>query len=349
MGLLNDSQSRKKNYPFVDFIRFFSIMGIVWAHSDIFPEKLILIEHFRDHAFAYIAFKQVFKFSVISFFIISGFLMGEQLKSLPPLVYFMNRVRSILGPYLIALTIFMLLVAIFVRPFGDPTILDNLNNFFYLIFSTPYWYIPVYFLTFIFLLPFHKYFNKIWFGGILLLITAYYTYTTVHLGKNHTTSPFGFVFYVWFGTFIYNYDLIKKIRQIKWPLLIGLIVISFLLACYQSYALVLKHSPFFSNNLRVFNQVYGVLVFCFLIKICPENPSYWRLKPRQETFGIYLYHIYPFTFLFKPLVEWTYQEGWYPVDNFVLVMLIFVVQFVIGYLSTTFFVKWIRHSKIPIL
>lgn len=59
----------KNNYPFVDYIRFFSLVGIVFTHTDVYPQKWDFVAHFHEPVYivSYIALKQITKFSTIFF------------------------------------------------------------------------------------------------------------------------------------------------------------------------------------------------------------------------------------------------------------------------------------------
>lgn len=164
----------------------------------------------------------------------------------------------------------------------NTSIASDLSTIAYILFYSPYWYVPVYFITLIVILIFNRYMNKIWFGAILMLITAFYTFSFRSQIKDHTTAFFAFVFYVWLGMFINEKNLIEKIRKWRVDVLIILIVIALILASFQSYLLLVNHDLFYFNNLRFFNQVYGVLFFCLLIRICPQNPTFLSLIPGRK-------------------------------------------------------------------
>jgi peptidoglycan/LPS O-acetylase OafA/YrhL len=73
--------NKKYIYPFVDLIRFISMLGIVWAHTDAFPLQVNSFEFLKNIGDVeyFIVFKQIFKFSVVCFFMISGFLLGDNI------------------------------------------------------------------------------------------------------------------------------------------------------------------------------------------------------------------------------------------------------------------------------
>jgi hypothetical protein len=347
------STPQKRIYPFVDYIRFVSMAGIVWAHTDIFPGSSGFLSIFSEpqQFLSYIAFKQFFKFSVISFFMISGYLLADQLRIISPMTFLKRRLGVIVTPYVIAFTLFLILLTVqgeFIIPI-NASVFTAGKLVLYKIFYSPYWFIPVYFFTLITILIFHRYVYKIWFGALLLLVTSYYTFSEVSQSKDHTTAFLGFVFYVWLGMIVNEYKIVDRIKKWNLSFLIALVAIAFMLACYQSYILFLSKTIFYFNNLRFFNQVYGILFFCLLVRICPEKPNFGILNPRKETYGIYLYHYFTVLFVLRPLIEWLNRKGWYYADNFLSLLFMFFCQFLFCYVITTAFVKLLNHYKIPVL
>lgn len=331
-----------KPYPFIDFIRFISMIGIVWSHTDVFPSSLNIIKfsNTQTHILTYVAFKQLSKFSVISFFMISGFLLAGKLEERSEWTFLKKRLESIAVPYLVALSVYIGLLFItrlaFVHNYYK---LSVLKEMFYAVFYSPYWYVPVYFMSLITILIFNRVSSGIWFGLVCLSVTCLYTFSENFQTKAHNTAFFAFVFYIWLGMFISKNGLADRIRKISIPLLTAIILVSFLLACLQSYELILKNDLFYTNNLRLYNQIYGIAFFLFLVRICPARPSYGMLNPRRETFGIDLYHTFVVVFLLRPIVEWMYDKGIYPQNNFALTLIIFIIQFLACYSITTLFVR----------
>jgi len=347
------NSSYKRIYPFVDYIRFISMIGIIYAHTDVFPARMNLLVYLDEPVsiFTFVGLKQITHFSVICFFIVSGFLMTDQLKKISKVTFLIQRLRTILIPYLISLFIFLLIL--FLR--GNFKELTNshsnqrFNDIIYFVFYSPFWFIPTLFINIIIILLFYKYINTVWFGMILLSITAFYTFGDSFKLKSHSTAFFGFAFYSWLGVYINENGLVDKIKKIKLSILILGLIAAFILASIQSYWLFIKGNIFFSNNLRFFNQVYSILFFCFLVKICPEKPSFGIFKPRQETFGLYLYHFFFVIFLIQPIIEWIVIKGWYPFNSFPLIMAICMLNLIVCYTFSTAFVKLLRFWKVPVL
>lgn len=282
---------------------------------------------------------------------ISGYLMADSLKINSRIVLFKNRLRSILRPFLFAFTIFTILLLMkgdFKDVLGNYS-RSSFKSLFYFMFYSPFWFIPAYLFIVFILLICLRYVNTIFFGFILLSITAYYTLSTEYRFSSHTIEVPAFIFYVWLGIFINRYKLVDKIIRFNIFLLFAGLLTAYLLSCYQSYYLFEKKYVYFLSSLRFFNQVYGLLFFCFFVRICPQKPVFGIFKPRYETYGGYLYHFFIVVFVLKPFIEYIGTKGWFPDKNIFLVLCTFVLEFIICYAITTMLVKFIRYLKIPVL
>lgn len=343
-------------FPFVDLIRFVSMMGIVFAHTDALPDGIEPFTFFKnsDDIGAYIVFKQTFKFSVVCFFMISGFLLGDKIRNVSATVYFKRRVRSTLRPFLIAFTIFIILLLI--RDYLNSTnTIDLLNpkSIYYIIFYTPYWYLPTYFIGLFTILLFSKYIKSVWLGAALLVVTVLYTFPGLYNSSfgSHSTSVFAFVFYMWLGVYIRFKNYAQKIKLIPFSALLIAICLTFVLASYQSYNLLQENNQYFFNNLRIFNQLYGISVFLFLVRISPPEPNFYGLNPRKETYGIYLYHFPVIIFLFPvftSLTEAISGQNFYSY-NIYLTLLYSFIKFLVCYIVTILIVKALVKLKIQVL
>lgn len=343
----------RKNYPFVDYIRFFSLAGIVFIHTDVYPQKWDFAAQFHKPVdiLSYIALKQLAKFSTICFFMISGYLIADNLKINSPITLIKNRLRSILRPFLLAFAIFLILLLIngvFKNALGKYS-KNSFREVLYFMFYSPFWFIPAYLFILSIILIGLKYINTIFFGVILLSITAFYTFSASYMFKSHTTEIPAFIFYVWLGIIVNQYKLVNKILKFNIFILLAALLIAYVLSCYQSYNLFEKKYIYYLGSLHFFNQMYSLLVFCFLVRICPQKPLFWIFKPRYETYGIYLYHFFFVVFALKPFVEYLNIKGWFPSEHKFLVLCLFVLEFIFCYIITTMFVKLIRYLKIPVL
>ncbi len=324
------------------------MLGIVWAHTDAFPigaEPLTFLKNL-NHPEYFIAFKQIFKFSVICFFMISGFLLGDNMDHTRPVSYFKRRVSKTLRSYLLSFFVFMILLLCFNYIINHQVIsIVHFPRFAYnILFYTPYWFMPTYYIGLMTMLLFSRYINSIGFGMILLAVTLFYTFSSFFIENkiyDHKTALFAFVFYIWLGGFIKKRMLVDKIKKIKVVWLIIAVSLTYVLACYQSFKLFEAGNQFFYNNLRIFNQLYGLAAFLLLIKICPEKPNFWKLNPRKETFGIYLYHFYFVAFIF-PLILMFSQKflGFHLSDQPVGIIIISsLVHFILAYVTALAFVR----------
>lgn len=345
-------------YPFVDLIRFVSMVGIVWAHTDAFPSQINIYNFLSDRGdvWAYIAFKQLFKFSAVCFFMISGFLLSDKMNTINPFEYFKRRIGTTFKSYVIAFSIFigLLLIANYFFYKRPVALFEIPQEMFYVLFYTPYWFLPTYYIGLLTIIIFSKYLYSWKLGAALLTVTLVFTFSHLLfdnlLDRDHTTSVFAFVFYIWLGAYIRNKSLIEKIRKIPvWSLVVGLII-TYLLACYQSLEMFNNGNTFFFNNLRLYNQIYGLLFFLFLIVICPKKPKFRMLNPRKETFGIYLYHFYFVAFIFPVLLFLANKYLGFTLYNQPMALILFysLIHFILAYVFTLVFVKWCIRNNIPI-
>lgn len=353
--------TNKTNYPFVDFIRFISMMGIVWAHIPFFDqnETVANILSKIDHPMIYLSFMNFFKFGVFCFFIISGFLLGENLKNTTPLLYIKKRLKIILKPYIVVSVIFWIfsLITDFYIKNNTFSIISALQIFKWNMLYTPLWFIPNYFLALGIILLFHKYIGSKRFGLILFVIMVIYSVFLVYIPgyeKSHTTALFGFVFYLWLGVFIQQRNLIDKISGININVLIFATLVFFSLSIFESSQLYKNNFTTVFSILRFSNQLYALSMFALLVRICNTPPKFRFLNPRKETYGIYLYHGFITAFLIPIIFELIDRyfdvklQYWYDyrVSLFIFLFLSF---FVFCYVSTTLFVKLILKYNLGYL
>lgn len=102
-----------------------------------------------------------------------------------------------------------------------------------------------------------------------------------------------------------------------------------------------KYHLNYFNVLRVFNQLYSVAMFAFLVRICKNPPRFKFFNPRKETYGIYLYHGIIMYYIAPKLVILadTYLHiRLYTTNSFIFIPLA-TAYFVVCYLATTLLVK----------
>lgn len=353
--------ANKVNYPFVDFIRFISMIGIVWAHIPFFEENETVnnILNKIDHPMIYLSFMQFFKFGVICFYLISGFLIGENLKNTVPLSYLKRRLRTIVKPYIVVLIVFEIFTMIshfYIKnnTFSISSVIEILKGS---IFYTPLWFIPNYLLALGIILLFYKYVGSKLFGLMLFVVMIIYSlflvYSPAH-ATSHTTALFGFVFYLWLGIFIRQNNLVDKILGININILILITLALFSISVIESYLLYKNNLSTVFNILRFSNQLYSLSMFALLVKICNAPPKFHFLNPRKETYGIYLYHGFITSFLIPIIIGFIGQyfdvklHDWYDYRVFPFIFL-FLSFFLFCYVSTTLFVKLILKYDIGYL
>lgn len=356
LPLTKTSQKEAKKYPFIDFIRFISMMGIVWAHTEAFPFNSNYFNFLKEngHVEYYIFFKQIFKFSVFCFFMISGFLLGDKITDVSPLSYLKKRIQSTLRPYIISLVLFMVVYFfrnIFFRN-AHYSLISAAKETVYIIIGTPYWFIPTFFVSLIVILLFIKYVDSYLFGAFLFVITLLFTFP-IELNTQHVIGPntvfFGYIFYIWLGIFIRRKNLIEHFKKLNPYFLLVMVIVFFIASSLESLWLFNRDEHLFFNILRLTNQLYGIFFFIFLVRICPEKTKFGFFNPRKETYGIYLYHFFFVVFLFPFVYKWFMHYTTWDFNNTFTVIGLSVIHFILCYLITTLWVKLLLKLKIPVL
>jgi hypothetical protein len=344
-------------YPFVDLIRFISMIGIVWAHVSVFPitnsgnAELIT----DDYMVAFIPYKQVFKFAVLCFFMISGFLLGDKISAVNPVSYFKKRFNSTIKPYMVALCMFIALELVRIHIFkrhvtNSDSIIDILRL---CLFDTFFWYLPNYLICLAIILVFKRYLKSLYLGASLLCITLLYAaftvYTTTY-SLGHAKVVFAYVFYLWLGTYIRQKNLVPYIYKLNIYYVLAAVVLLFVLSSVESYWLY-KHSLNYFNILRIFNQLYSVAMFVLLVKLGSKKRTFGPFHPRKESYGIYLYHGFLIYFIIPKAVimanEYLGIQIWS--TNTWIRLLLMTAYAVICYLTTALFTKILLNLKLAYL
>jgi fucose 4-O-acetylase-like acetyltransferase len=349
--------STSESYPFVNLIRFVSMMGVVWAHVVLWsPDRGGSTDLLEDtYMQSYIPYKQIFKFSVLCFFIISGFLLGDKITRGSRISYFKRRLDGTIKPYMVAFLLFAGFMLI--RSHVLHRQVTESNSFFsvikFCVFDTFFWYLPNYLVCLFIIMLLRKYLKSWYLGGALLSITMVYTVLTVYTNTyaaGHGTAIFGFIFYLWLGVFIRQQNIVNKILNIKTPVLLIIVLFLFVLSSLESYWLYKQSLPYF-NILRVFNQLYALAMFALLVKLGSSKINFGIFDPRKESFGIYLYHGFFVYFLFPKLVimakEYMGIEIW--TENTMLRLLLITLYAICCYLLTVLLVKLLQRFKLAYL
>jgi hypothetical protein len=283
----------KSDHHFIDFIRFISIIGIVSIHSMFLPKNVSLNDflHQVGSPTIYVSFISFLRFSVISFCLISGYLLAPKITNDNKFKFYINRIKAIAKPSIIAILITAIVIYVKEIATGEQsTIMSVINS---IVFEGVFWFIPMQVLSLLILMLFITSSKQLWVGitlfTTLIGITLYYVYIK-KLSHVDPVFSLGFVFYFWLGTMFYKWKIIEKIKKTSLPLLICAWVFAFAALNMETILLWKYDYPHLLNNLRVSNQVYGVISFFVLVKISDYFRSFSFLNPRKESFGIYLYH-----------------------------------------------------------
>jgi hypothetical protein len=246
--------------------------------------------------------RQPAEFDIIGFFLISGFLMEEGLTRRPPAEYLKRRVRRIFTPWLFWYLLYfaLLLVNDFRRgqlglltgPDGALWAFHRLQS---CLFSSAYWFVPNLLIALCILLACRRFLFDLRLGGLLLALSLFYG-LNIHAHwipvVNHTGALFGFIFYQWLGAWAArNFEAIQAwIARTSMASLLGLAVLTGLVALLESTVLAKVGNPSPMNVLRISNQAYSIFVVLAIFKL--RKPVWPRaVNVRTTTFGIYLTHV----------------------------------------------------------
>lgn len=348
--------AEKKNFDFVDTIRFIAMVSIVYEHTCIFAPFVFKT---LNEQVIQTAILQLGKFGTIIFFLISGFLMSHKFTEYKPGEYLINRFKTTLKPWFIWVLLFFFVIvidkAVILFRYGKS---DELDHFFpflweritYIVLETSFWFIPNFLIAIAVLLTCRKYIDKLWFGGILLALSLFYSVNLYYgwIITRHTTALLGFVFYLWLGTRMNLYfdriiALIKKQPLLK---IVLATILIYILSCIETLWLMHLHSHDAFNTLKITNVFYSFAVFALLLKI-GSLQHVQRLKPRETTYGIHLIHqiliLFLLPMIFKPMKLEPSQAG--TVSIYTLGLLHFV-RFVIVYSLSYLMALGLSRSKL---
>lgn len=293
-------QVEKKNFDFVDTIRCFSMMGIVFEHC-----TTIGVPNYANFysGMFQASVMQFFKFATIAFFLIAGFLINYKFTEYGPWEYLRNRFKNTIKPWLFWLNVLILLnvINLLVKCFrrGSSQMPDSFfsylaEQYHYAIFFTSFWFILNFLICIAILLIFKKYIYKLWFGLILAVVSLFYSINLYYdwIITNHSTALFGFVVYLWLGVMMNKHfdKLGPWIHKTSIWWLVGLTTVLFFLADLEAVYLKNLNIEDAYNTLRITNILYSLSFFLLLLKIGPIKAINKYLLPRETTFGIYLIH-----------------------------------------------------------
>ncbi len=296
---------------------------------------------------------QPMKFGTICFFIISGYLLGKHLSLHDsPWLYYKRRLQVVGVPFLIAFIVLLIKhLNIFNIATGHYdkalfTIQFVRTNVWLLLFNSAYWFIFSFLIALGVLLIFWKYSHKPVMGWITGCIAIFYG-INIYFGwveQRHNLATPAYIFYLWLGVWLsHREDVLLYIRQLPNIWLIGITLLSMYLAIWESRVLweINSTTPF--NTLRLSNQLFSVLVFLFLLRNDISRRLTW-FNPRNESFGIYLYHLYfigVVNLLMRSFNILTYKVEFTGLDLAGVTLL----RWLIVYTLTLLFVKLVNKTR----
>jgi len=335
---------QKEDYYFINFIRFASMIGIVSLHCTYSP-KNISLERFLNsmsHPAVYICFLNLLRFSLISFCLISGYLIAPKILAGNKKALLIEKLRKTIKPYASALLITAIII--YIKEVSRGSTPGFFSDTYTLIFKGVFWFIPMHLMSIALLVLLIDKLKPLLLGIILLVMLSTVTIEFVYIQKvSHTVPVFclAFIFYFWLGTIIYKYGWIDKIKKINWIVLLGAWIATFILLNQETFVLWKSGFPNILNNLRVTNQLYAIVSFMLLVRLSVFFKSFVFINPRSETYGIYLYH-----FIVGLIVTYTLHFFISGEDlNCATAILYSLLQFAITYSITTLLVKlFVKYS-----
>ncbi|AQG81694.1 hypothetical protein AWR27_21755 [Spirosoma montaniterrae] len=308
----------------------------------------------EGQATAMLIYSQFLRFGSIHFFIVSGYLLGRNLTNYPPAHYYRRRLSTILLPFSVAFLIFCFKSIAFHRYTYPAESLDTLiayvgEKLVFTLFHSPFWFVPNYFLSLAILLLCRAHLHKTWFAALLIGINILYG-INVHLNlvaSRHNLAVLGFVFFLWLGYTIARTKAISRsIQMVSYPVLAGITVFCFAGAVVEGLLLMNKQAGDPLNSIRITNQLFAISLFFLLARtnLLRYLPF---MKPRQESFGIYLYHMFAVNGLIR------LANGWKPLNalmyqpHYTGLTLIGISLFwgILSYILTLLFVKAVVASR----
>jgi hypothetical protein len=288
----------KVNYPQLDTIRFLTISIIVWSHS-LFQEWYTRIPLNTPGEIIQVIVIQIGAMSTVIFFIVSGILMNAKIKHYNFRRYLTERIPRVYAPWVFIVFINAILIAahqLYAQEIRLTWDLNQLMTIAYNIMTAlliygPYWFVVTYFIGMMILILFKRYSSNVYFGMVLLLVTLFYglNFYMEWIDTLHTKAVLAYTFFIWLGFQIQSRwdDNLKKVNEIKWILLVPLLILLFGAATFDGYQLSKEgvKDPYASN--RLINIAFSLVFFIALVKM-GEIRRINKLQPRKIVFGIYL-------------------------------------------------------------
>jgi hypothetical protein len=346
------SHGQVSDYLFVSNVRFLAMISIVWVHATYQWGRVS-----PPASYVQVILLQLMKFGTIGFFLISGYLLGEGLTRTSPRRYFYRRVNAVFVPWVFwsvvwfAIALSQDLLGENSRHHLESSLRDLGQLYLKFVFTQSiYWFVPNFFLCLAIVLGLHKRVPDYVQGIIFLSLSLFYgvnAYIRV-IPSMHMSALFGFVFYLWLGSFAYRHreQWNRWMARTSWVRLATFAGVATILAIAEFHMLERVGADDSLNTLRISNQIYSVAIALLIVKsrraLFPRS-----LDVRTETFGIFLIH---------PILIEVFQIGYARVSssaregiraNGPLTILLGVATFVVLYLFSVLLTKQIR--RIPSL
>ncbi|WP_345955189.1 acyltransferase [Mucilaginibacter sp. PAMB04168] len=294
-NLVNEAP-KKHNYDFIDHIRCIAMMAIVAEHV---LGAGVALTPGTAKVTAYNLLTQLTKFGTITFFLLAGFLIGDKFTDYTPWQYLKRRFSNTFSPWLFWSVLFIVCFAINLKVkanmyhddrFNWPNIWQEIQQVY---LYTNYWFIINFMVSITLLLIFKKHLYSKWFGIALLACTLFYCVNAYYAWINpaHTTAILGYVFFLWLGAQLRKYwpQVEAAVNGLPYFVAVLAIIVTYLAANFEVYALTSIHSGHATNTLRFSNILYSLAVFTLLLKVRTIKGLNY-LQPRQSTYGVYLIH-----------------------------------------------------------
>ena len=241
-----------------------------------------------------------FKFGTIGFFLISGFLLGERVDRRNPREYFMRRFNRLFFPW--AFWFFTACALLVIAGMGrlGPA-MESWRAVVELtaaaagtmLVDSSLWFVPNLLLCIAILLIFRRFLYHPGLGLGLLAANLVYAVNiyTLWFSPKHSEALFGFVFYLWLGSYAaHHFERVSRwLQKTRTAVFVAAALISMCAAFAETRLLQSLGSPEPSSTLRVTNQIFSVCVVLVIAKI---GRATWPrfLDVRRHTFGLYLAH-----------------------------------------------------------
>ncbi len=273
----------------IDNIRFVSMVAIVALHCQVFASDV-------RSGFAIVQLSQALKFATINFFIISGFLLGDNIFKYHREDLFRRRCARLLIPWLMWSTLFGVVILMAGKLSLTSQSWSLQSTLAMVLIGSPYWFIPNFLISFAIVLFFRNWLDN-------LILNVFFAAVAVFYGMNlyfkwlpatHTSAVFGFTIYFILGVRLRRAGpaLVHWIERRSALGLVGLVA--------AAYVLSLGEAEYLSGRTTDTRTPCEYPIrfqrpgFPAAVKTKrPLHPE--AMQVRRHTFGIYLIHPFLFT------------------------------------------------------